>query len=39
MAEVETTLTAQMSPDSETDSEFSGFKPNDLKRGASHDPH
>ena len=38
MAEKETTLTVQRGADFETDSEFLGFKPKDIKRGPSLTP-
>ena len=37
-AEFERALTAKTESESETDSEFSGFTPEDLKRGAISDP-
>ena len=38
MIDDETTLTAQSGSDSETDSEFLGFKPEDIKQYAISDP-
>ena len=38
MAEDETTLTAQTEPNSVTDTEFSGFKPENIIRGTISEP-